>query len=214
MQHGYELTDRGKIIIAVVIALVFFLLPAAIFMFSALADKPPDNLDPEASWTPPSIVETPPSQTIQSPPPSGGDFSPPEVTIIPPETTTDNPGEDVPEDGNNQVDPPGPGPVGGNPSEGTLSFMFSPNLQETLDEKTASLLGEFLSFSGNTEDSVIAVELPLLSAEAKDNVINAVINAFAERGVPQRRLTFIVNQSGEAGDMFLVSLSYISQDSK
>ena len=213
MQNSYRLTDRGKILVAIVIALLVFLLPAGILLFSAMADKPPDNEDLEPSGaSPPSVVVTHPTQTTVSPPPNGGGFSPPEATGGP--EATDRPGEDGSADSKAPDKPPGSSPIGGNPSDGTLSFLFSTNQQDALDEDTALLLGEFLSFAGNTENSRIAVELPHLSEDAENTIISVIVNAFAARGVPENRLAFVINPESTAEGSFMVHLSYIPHETK
>ena len=101
---GYELTDRGKIAIAVVIAVILIAL-AAILMVKALAARPqqPDEQGPTASGTsPPAIVETTPPEITDSPPPTGGGLVPTETppvtsTVTPPVTSTVTPTGEPPE---------------------------------------------------------------------------------------------------------------------
>ena len=242
--RGYQLTERGKILVAVILALLIFVLPSAILAYKALASEPsppPADRDSETSGSPhPSAGETPPNGNAESPPPNGGDFNPPEDSGEPgsdnepgdSEPGDSEPGGDnrpgdgdepndisdstvpSPPDENDPESPPPSGSIGGNPSIGTLSFSFSPSNQDTLDDETVALLREFLASTNNTEGSRIAIEIPRLSAEAADKVVAATVNAFAAQGVPTQRLEFIAGRRVPAGSSFTVRLSYIWPQSK
>jgi len=254
--RGYELTERGKIVIAGLIVLVLLLL-SAILMLKAFANRsvtPPINQDPEASVAlSPSNVE-PPTETSNSPPPNGGGFalpddsppvvSSPDVTspvasptdTTPPAVTTPttpiatppissapiatppinsaDPGGGAVENGQETVSPPSTGPIGGNPSEGTLSFLFSADSQNELDADTISLLNDFLNSPKNTRGSMIAVETSSLSDNDAQKVISAISGAFAVYGIPENRLAHISIPSGAVGDTIKVDLYFIPASAK
>ena len=238
--RGYQLTERGKILIAVILALLIFVLPSAILAFKALASQPPPpsvDRDSETSGSPPpSTSETPPNGTAESPPPNGGGFNPPEGSGEPDgdnepgdynrQDGGDDPGDSddlngnggsavsAPPDEHEPESPPQSGPIGSNPTAGSLTFSFSPSSQDALDDETVALLREFLASANNTDGSRIAIEIPRLSAEAADKVISATVNAFAAQGVPTQRLEFIAGQRVPAGSSFTVRLSYIWPQSK
>ena len=197
--HKYELTERGKIIIAILVVLLFLVLPAAILAYKAWAagpQAPPPSHSTEATGTPPPSLEYPP-QISESPPPNGGGFNPPNG--YPSNGNGNGNGHGNGNGGQESSRPPEFGPTGGTPSEGTLTFLFSPHLQNTLDAETLSVLGVFLSSPNNTPNSQIAVEMPKLSGEDAEKLVSAIVNAFAALGVRENKLAFIVNTSGEAG---------------
>jgi len=198
--QSYELTERGKIVIAVVLVVLFFVIPAAILAYNARASQPaapPVEQGSDPSGVPPAHISIPPPIISESPPPNGGGFNPPDIS--PPNGTG----------GQEPARPPDFGPTGGNPSEGTLSFLFSPNLQNTLDPETLSLLAVLLGSANNTEDNQIAVEMPQLSGEYADKLISAIINAFAAHGVSEQRIAFIAHPAGEVEGAIEISLSFI-----
>jgi len=202
--HGYKLTDRGRILVTLVFVVLFLLIPSAILLYTAMAgqaDLPPADDIPSTSGTsPPPIIETVPPEISNSPPPNGGGFNPPDVTP----TNGDGTVQETPR-------PPGPGQPSVDPSEGTLSFFFSPNLQNTLDVETSTMLSTFLSSDKNTQDSLIAVEFPQLSGKDAEKVISAVISAFAAHGVREQRLAFITDSKWTEEEPFEVRLSYFVQ---
>jgi len=202
--EGYELTDRGKILITVVLVVLLLFLPAAILLFTAMTSQPsqpPDDHNSQASVSPPPLpVETPNPPITESPPPNGGGFNPPGI----PQPNGPDPSKPS-ESWQSNV----------NPIEGTLSFLFSPNIQSTLDNNTSSMLDLFLSSPKNTPDSIVAVETPQLPLETLDSFIPVITDALAERGVSNNRIAYITDSSVPLADgSFEVSLSYISRRPK
>jgi len=202
--ESYELTDRGKIIITVVLVVLLLFLPAAILLYTAMTSQPslpPENSDSQASFTPPPAPsETPNPPTTESPPPNGGGFNPPEVS---------------PPNGQDTNRPPGSGQNSVNPTEGTLSFLFSPNLHSTLDAESTSMLDEFLSSPKNTSQSIVAVETPQLPPEVFDVFVPVIVDAFTERGVVSNRIAYITDPTVPLADgPFMVNMSYITQRPK
>ena len=200
--HSYELTERGKIIVAVILVFLFFVLPAVFLAVKAWVQpaEPPGQQDGNASGVkPPAIVETVPPEISKSPPPNGGGFNPPDVFT--PETSSGNGREPEEQDAR----PPGQPSV--DPAEGRLSFYFSPDTQTTLGVEIIPMLTTFLDSPKNTPDSLIAVELPPLPAGDMDKIIDAVINAFAALGVEAQRLQFITRPAElpDAGSWFAAS---------
>ena len=200
----YELTDRGKIIITVVLVVLLLFLPAAILLYTAMtsqASQLPENSDSQASFTPPSPpIETPNPPITESPPPNGGGFNPPDVS---------------PPNGQEPDRPPGAGQNSVNPIEGTLSFLFSTNLQSALDAETSSMLDDFLTSPKNTPQSIVAVETPQLPFEVFEVFMPVIDKAFADRGVVSNRIAYIADMSVPLADgPFEVNMSYITQRPK
>jgi len=214
--EGYELTDRGKIVVTVVIVVLLLFLPAAILLFTAMASQssqPPDNQDSQASVSPPSLpAETPDPPITESPPPNGGGFNPPDVSRP---NGGGDPGTASSPNGQAPSRPPGSGQSSVNPIEGTLSFLFSPNLQDTLDDETSSMIDEFLSSPKNTINSIIAVKTPQLSFDVSQKFVTIIVDSFAERDVPETRIAYITDPSVPLADgSFEVNLSFISRRPK
>ena len=207
--QGYELTERGKIIVAIVLVLLLLLIPSAILLYTAMSGQaapPPSDQNPgESGSSPPSVSVTLPPLNSESPPPNGGGFNPPEV-LTP--DSNGGLGEKAPSR------PPGAGQPEIDTSEGTLSFFFSPSLQNTIDVETSSMLCAFLKSPKNIPDSMIAVEMPQLSGEDADKTISAIISAFAALGVQEQRLAFVTYPNGIIEGIFSVNLTFLTQQSK
>ncbi|MCL2045043.1 MAG: hypothetical protein FWG88_01480 [Oscillospiraceae bacterium] len=87
------------------------------------------------------------------------------------------------------------GPTGGNPKAGTLIFLFAPDYQNEIDSQTQLLLSDFLLASSNNENSTIAIETPLLSAEHSQVLMTAMVDAFAQNDIPEYRISHIQRET-------------------
>jgi len=96
-----------------------------------------------------------------------------------------------------------------NLSRGTMVFRFSPDLQDSVDADTVSMLGEFLDSPKNTSNAIVLVEIPQLSENEQAIMITAVTDAFSQHGVAQHSLSFAIYQSTFDGDFYEVRLSFI-----
>ena len=242
--YVYELTERGKIVLAVLLVLLLLLVPSAILLCTAIASQPPaeDSGFETSEGTPPTQASKPPLVITQSPPQNGGGFSPPDVSspdsgattspdasppdsgaTTPPDVSPPDSGATTPPD----VSPPGSGgnikepetskppkfgPTGGNPSKGTLSFLYSPHFQNAIDSKTSSMLDKFISSS--KKNNSILIEMPTLSGEDAENVIIAVTSAFTSRGISEQRLEFIDKKAEVVDGAFEIHLSFIPYGGK
>lgn len=197
--RGYELTERGKIFVAILLVFFLLLVPSAIMLYSAMSGEavPAEGNEPQSAGVPPLSSNGEPVQTGTKPPPNGGGFYPPEA--VPPN------GGDA---GDKTPRPTGVGhPCLGDDGDG-LSFYFSPNFQNTVDAETSSVLGIFLSSPKNDPNVQILIEIPELSDGDAKKTKSAIISAFAAQGVREQRLCFIVND-GEAGnDPFEIYMSF------
>ena len=162
--EGYELTDRGKIVITVVLVFLLLFLPAAILLYTAMAgqpSQPSDDSDSQALVTPaPLTAETTQPPITESPPPNGGGFNPEGIS--------------PPANGQVYSRPPGSGYSSVDPVEGTLSFLFSPILHSKLNAEASSMLDEFLSSRKNIPNNIIAVETPQITHEDSEKLISVV----------------------------------------
>ena len=180
---------------------------------------PPDASEP--GTTP--QVSAPPDASEPGTTPQGS--APPEDTRTesqsPGVTPTDNssePGYGAPSDGSEngseQKIPPGAGPIGGNPSEGTLSFAYFPGLQDELDDDTIALLGDLLNSPKNTRNSIITVETPLMSDADNEKLLTAVADALKAYGIAEQRITHSMRQNGIEGGVAEVSLYIVPVNEK
>lgn len=222
--HNYELTERGKIVIAVILVFLFLIIPSAILLYTATQNQPSlpadsqgagasgNNSPPPVTSPPPVVAHSPPvaahspsPATVENPPPSSGGFS--DFDVSPP-------GDGSGREGHYPEHVPVVGPIGGNPSEGTLSFLFSTELQYAMDAKTLNMLDEFLHSSKNTGGNLIAVELPRLPGDAAEGIVSMVGSAFCDRGIYEQRLVYIPYPVSSEGGIFVIHLSYIPRSMK
>ena len=205
--RGYEFTERGKIVIAVVIAIPLFIIAITLAVIAWNNSQPPPD-DPPSHSVPYSPEEDP--EISDKPLPDGSGFTPHE----PSEPDGGEQGEFDPDPDPDSDDSqacvnPEFGPVRVNSSEGTMHFWFSPDRGESLDETTVSMISEFLASPKNTDDAQIVVEMPQLPEEKLSVLINAVIKAFAEHNIPQEALAYSIYQADLDEDAFEVKLYFL-----
>jgi len=169
--HNYVLTERGKFVVALLVAFALVLLSMILFVWALLTDDSND------------LSETP-----------GG--TPGRVQVSP-----------NPNDGISSPDPSLAGPVNFDIDAGEMSFIFKPEVQTYVDDRTASLIGDLLKSPKNTKDAKIAVEIPKLSDEDTSVLTNAVITAFARHGVAMSDIIFFVYAPGQ-NEEFTVKVSF------
>jgi len=186
----YELTERGKIIICVILVLLIFILPATIFAVKAWSNAPPPE-DPPRSSAPE------PEDTVVSdrPLPDGSGFNP----LDPAENENGEQGSFDPPV-NDAIGEPEFGPLNLDLAGGTMQFRFSPELQDSLDDDTISMLGEFIKSPMNTDRTQIVVEMPQLSEDNTSLLITAITEAFAMHGVRQEALAYVALQTNPDED--------------
>lgn len=213
--HSYELTERGKIIIAVILVLLLLVIPAVILAVNAWSNTPPAE-DPPSSAVPgpeepPEISNGPlpnegsgfnPLDPPQSDGGEQGSFDPPpEPPVEPP----DAPPEEPPDDDIKRD------PATINRSAGTMTFMFSPDLHKALDTDTISMLGDFVTSPQNTGDKQILVEMPSLSEDDTTTLITAVTDAFKAHGVSTDTLAFMTYQPVAGEQSYEIRLSFFTE---
>ncbi|MCL2221294.1 MAG: hypothetical protein FWC20_03305 [Oscillospiraceae bacterium] len=233
--RGYEITGRGKVIIAVLLVLIVLVIPSVVISLNALVREPPHE-DPNIAEATPQPAEDPPYEIVERPLPDGGGLHPtvPENETVEGEqlatddTESGNDSGDAAEEGNgapnpsnpsdysdssdssdsSQSDPPEQGLVGLNVAAGTMAFVYFPGIQNALDAETSAAIGEFLASPRNTANSRIIVQFPRLVEGDRLNIVNAVINELTERGVPRQDIIFFTIDEAVEGDSFEVSLSF------
>ena len=210
---NYELTERGKIIIAVILVLLLLVLPSTILVVLAWDNTPPPVNDPPQTSEPEPDPDSDSSVISDRPLPDGSGFNPDDTTLNENgESGSFDPAPELP--GDVPVYMPVYGPVSIDRNEGTMLFLFAPGIQDTLDDKTVSMLGEFVTSPKNTIDTVILIEIPLLPEEDTNTLISAIAEAFAKHGVSQSELAYIVYQTDTDEDAYVVTLSFYDDPSR
>ena len=229
----YEFTERGKVIIVVLI-IAILVIPASVIAFRVRNGSPPTDINGSQIVQPtpddslpdeqePVVTESPPPDDNGyepvDPPREGngeqGSFDPP----VEPPDEPDDPEEPVdPGDPGGDVHPPEPelpeiGPIGIDRSAGTMQFLFAPELQTSLDADTIAMLGDFITSPRNTNNARILVEIPVLPAAQTTTLTLAIADAFSQYGVSQRVLSFETYRSDLTEDSFEVMLSFIQTSS-
>ena len=213
--NKYEITERGKIIIAVIVVAILIVLSIIVISISSCSGTsppadPPQAYDPTPGDDDPTISNTP----LPTP---GSGFDP--ITPTPEPTPTPDPATPPPGgngNGNGYGDNyPEFGPVGLNLTEGTMLFIFAPSVQETLDEETVSMLKEFLTSPKNTPEAKVQVEMPNLQEDDTEHLLLAVASAFSNYNVNVNEIVYVKNATEVDGSSFEVSLSfYVEPGSK
>jgi len=212
--RGYELTDRGKVVIAVILVILIFVIPATILAVRAWAGSTPPPEDPRQSAEPsPLPADAPPPESSNGPLPNGSGFNPLDPSTQDPSTR--DPSQDSNDDPDLSDPPEDPPPAEPEKvqaeldlAEGTMMFVFSPDEQDALDDQVASMLGEFLTSPHNTLKAKVAVEMPNLSEEDTSILISALSDAFAQHGITQEKLVYMKNQAEPSERSFEVKLFY------
>ena len=210
--NKYEITERGKILFAVVIIGILILFSTSVVLLGYFSAAPPDG-PPLINGSTPGEDDPTLSNTPLPTPGSGFDPITPSPDPTPTPTPTPTPDETLPPggdgDGNGHGgDYPEFGPVGLNLAEGTMLFIFAPSVQETLDDDTVSMLSEFLTSPKNTPEAKVQVEMPNLTEDDTEHLLVAVSNAFSGYGVKVNEIVYVKNNTEVDGSSFEVSLSF------
>ena len=230
----YEFTERGKVIIVVLI-IAILVIPASVIAFRVRNGSPPTDINGNQIVQPTPDDSRPDEQqpvVTESPQPNDNGYDPIDPpgegngehgSFNPPVETPDEP--DDPEDPDDAGDPGDPGgeeqppelpeigPIGINRTAGTMRFLFAPELQESLDADTITMLGDFITSPRNTNDARILVEIPVLPAAQTTTLTLAIADAFSQYGVSQRVLSFDTYRSDLTEGSFEVMLSFIQASS-
>ena len=186
----YVLTERGKFLIAIFIIVFFLLLPALIFIIRTLSrdsNEPPHNSN--------GIYQN--GEETDDPDDIQGNL---------PEPTLEPTGEG--DDSQETQDPSLSDLESFDLAAGTMVFLFTPQSQSTLDESTISAIGELMTSPKNTNDAIIAVEIPQLHDNDAAILNNAILEAFNIHGVPLSDIIFFVYQPDPDTQTFKISISF------
>ena len=232
---GYELTERGKIAIAVFLAILLIVL--AVILAIRVWNSPTSPFDnqqqpsePDLVYNPPEISNTPLPEdngvdttgTEDNENGEQGSFdAPQEPTGETSENSSQEEQGETPDDSSEEEpedEPQNNQQAAGSPtlnrSAGTMSFRFSPSSQDSLDADVVAMIGDFIDSPRNTANTRIIVSIPQLPEEETSKIIAAVIDAFAEQGVPQSDLGFTVYNRSSGSDSYEIRLSFSQATSR
>ena len=225
---GYEITERGKIIIVVLLVLIVLIIPSVFISINALVRETPQEDPPGITETTPQPEDDPVGENADEianrPWPPGGNDEVPggsdnensdsgNTVDIPPEEGNGGP---IPPDASDSSDssdasqgePPEQGLVGLNVPAGTMAFVYFPGVQNALDAETSAALESFLASPRNVENARVIVQFPQLAEGDRLNVVNAILNELTGHGVPRQDIVFFTIDETVEGDSFEVRLSF------
>jgi len=204
--RGYEFTERGKIVIAVIIAIPLFIIAITLAVIAWNNSQPPPDDPP--SHSEPYIPDDDP-EISDKPLPDGSGFTPHE----PSEPGSGEQGEFDPDpDPDSEV--PDYGVIEINRIDGTMQFFYSPDHGDTLNEAVVSSIGDFLSSPQNTDDAQIVAEMPQLPEDELSALINAIIDAFSRHGITKEALAYSIYQADLDEDSFEIKFYFLQPEDR
>jgi len=174
----YSLTERGKLLIAMLI--VFFLIIPSIIIVVITAtrnSKPDESLPAEIS------TEHSTDSTVPSPGQDNQTGSPP------PDSSLE-------------------GPISFDLEAGTLTFLFTPEHQTVLDSSTNEKIGELLESPKNTSNAKIAVEIPQLPDEETAKMTTVILNAFLAHDYSINDILFFIYEPQHTTNTYEITVSF------
>ena len=192
----YELTDRGKFYIAVL--LIFILVVVLVITLVSWASSR-EAAQIDSIGSPDGIIQNgdnlPSSGTILDADP-GDEPKLPENSD--PEQYLTNPDQPLTDPGTFDL------------YAGTMTFYYTLDMQASIDDYIKGLIGELLTSPKNNEDSFISVEIPQLSDDDTIILTSAIIDVLSGFDVPLSDIVFfIVSMETIDNEGFLVKLSFI-----
>jgi len=187
----YIITERGKLLIAILIIFVLFLTALILVIWLLTRDI---------------STEIPVIGSSDLPQNSLGLSASESTPEIPYDSPQVSPGGDC--NGSLSPDSSLAGPIAFDLDAGLLTFLFTPDTQDALGEDTVSMIGELLKSPKNVNGAMIAVEIPLLSDDETAMLTTAVTDVFEEYNVPLGYVIFLVYQPEPYLKTFTVSISF------
>ena len=234
---SYELTERGKIVVAVIIVLLLLTL-SGILMIKAGANRALRN----SLEKPLTTAQSPPATetdhpTKDSPPPNGGGFNPPDITDPSHGANTEDPNdpnmiddltdngsefgeEDLQENVNglneikNGHEEPNSDLTGAKISSGVFTFSLSPDNQYELDNETKLMLEKFMGLRDDAPRSKIAVETSITSDAGLSKLLSVIKLALAEYGISEKQIVHIMLPITALEDRIEVKMYYVTSSNK
>ena len=204
--RGYEFTERGKIVIAVIIAIPLFIIAITLAVIAWNNSQPPPD-DPPSHSEPFSPDDDP--EISDKPLPDGSGFTPPDPDD--PSSTEQGEFDPDPDRDGEILDL---GNIYINSIDGIMKFVYYPSSGDTFNETVVSLIGDFLASPQNTADAQIVAEMPQLPEEELSSLINAIIDAFARHDIPKETLAYSLYQADPDDDSFEVKFYFLKPEDR
>jgi len=202
--YRYELTDRGKFYIAVLLIIILLVILALTLVVWASSrnntpeDGPNNNSDGiyNNNADPDGITDGSDSEPDPEPTPDGaqslengdnGDPEEPSVTDPEEPLLNDTATLDI--------------------EAGILTFLFTPATQTALEDSTFFMLGELVASPQYSQTSIFAVDIPLLPDAYKVNLTTAITEAFTILEVPLGAIVFFTVQVESDDGTFEIRIS-------
>lgn len=187
--RGYELTGRGKFLIAVLLVVVLLIILAlSPISWGSLRNTTPDNSLNNPGGIPQNDTNPIPADSEQDP-----EADSEETQASQNGSHSDSAVIDI--------------------DAGVMTFLYTPATQKALNDSTLSMIGELVKSPKYTDDSVIAIEIPHLPDE--DDAVTlttAIIEAFTSLEVPLSDVVFFVYQTESDAGSFEIKISLIRQE--
>jgi len=189
----YVLTERGKLLIAMLVVL-FIILPTILVIVWVVTHREPHDEYHEGSnniQQDGSLIPSEQSNGHVNPDYSGQDAR-----------NNSSAADALQDDAANEV-------IAFDLSAGTMTFRVTAGMQVSLDASTVSKIGELLTSSQNTTNSKIVVEIPQLSENESRAVTTAITDAFETHEVPLSDIVFFVYSPPDShSQIFDINISF------
>ena len=187
----YVLTERGKLLIAMLIMLVLFLTSLTLVIWLFTRDSAPENTFNGSSDIPQNNISFSSSEPSPDIP-----YDSPQVSSSGETSEPLSPDSSL------------AGPIAFDFDAGLLTFLFTPDSQTAVDEDSVSKIGELLKSPKNERGAKIAVEIPQLSDDDTALITAAIIDAFEVYNIPLSSVVFFVYQPEPNLKTFAISISF------
>ena len=168
----YVLTERGKLLVAMIIVLFLILPPVILVIRSSQNDASQDAEQPKPT---PDLIQYLPTPDNSKPVSSDSSYD---------------------------------SSIAMDLNEGIMTFLFSPEMQTSLDEDTTTAIGQLLTSPKNTGDAKLAVEIPQISDAETAVITSAILNVFSSHSIPLSDIIFFVYQPDEDIKTFKINISF------
>jgi len=182
--RGYVLTERGKILVAMLVVL-FLIIPSVIIFIYTSSQNTHHDESPDVS----NNIHQNGTEPASSEHTSETASPPDETQALSNESSADSVSLDI--------------------EAGRMTFLFAPETQAAIDDNTSSMIGQLLASPKNTDDSKIAVEIPQLTDDETAKLTTIILNAFISHGIQLSDIVFFVYlpESDEAPFEIKISFS-------
>ena len=165
--QNYILTERGKLLVAAIITF-FLILPSLILVI----------------WVLPRVSSSNESKHGSNEGHHNGS------SLSDPDSPQGSPGNNA--NGSDTPDPSLTGMRSFDFDEGIMTFLYTPELQNALDDNITFMIGELITSPKKTDETKFSVEIPQLPDGETATLTTAIINAFNSHGIKIGDIVFYV----------------------